>query len=98
MCILCLAYTLLKKKLSQHLHIFMKKIILSSIKAGLAGNPVSVFPYINTPLSPLEGDVIFSLPHSSPFHVVPNTEFKCHLLFIFELSFGFSMVGKYMCM
>ena len=33
-------------------------------------------------------------PHYSL--LIPNNDIECHLLFILELSFAFSMVGKYM--
>lgn len=93
-------HAIIFKTLNLPLHIFMKKVLLISDfgrKVKLSGNPVSVFLYCQDFTVPVRRGGSFSVCHT-PHHslLLPNTEVKCHLLFILELSFGFSMVGKYM--
>lgn len=88
------------KTLSLPLHIFMEKVLLISDfgrKVKLSGNPVSVFLYCQDFTVPIKRGGSFSVCHTPTIPCyIPKTEVKHHLLFILELSFGFSMVGKYM--
>lgn len=93
-------HVIIFKTLSLPLYIFMKKVLLISDfgrKVKLSGNPASVFLYCQDFTVPIRRGGSFSVCHTPtiPCHI-PNTEVKCHLLFILERSFGFSMVGKCM--